>query len=139
LKTGRRAVGVLGLGTAAIFMAATIVATSSIWSLTFLSLAYAGILFQQPSLCAVCVDIGRNHAGALFGFMNTAANASSALSSIVFGYLVAYSGNYDAPFLPMLALLCVGSVLWLKVDPTHQLFKEQQPRGDARLRAITRR
>jgi hypothetical protein len=25
----------------------------------------------------------------------------------------------------MLALLCVGSVLWLKVDPTHQLFEEQ--------------
>jgi predicted MFS family arabinose efflux permease len=130
LKTGRRAVGVLGLGTAAVFMAATIVATSGTWSLTFLSLAYAGILFQQPNLCAVCVDTGRNHAGAFFGFMNTAANAASALSSIVFGYLVAYSGSYDAPFLPMLALLCVGSVLWLKVDPTHQLFNEQQPRGD---------
>jgi ACS family glucarate transporter-like MFS transporter len=125
LKTGRRAVGVLGLGTAAIFMAATIVATSGIWSLTFLSLAYAGILFQQPNLCAVCVDTGGDHAGAFFGFMNTAANAASALSSIVFGYLVTYSGSYDAPFLPMLALLCVGSVLWLKVDPTHQLFEEQ--------------
>jgi MFS transporter, ACS family, glucarate transporter len=130
LKTGRRTVGVLGLGTAAIFMAATIVATSGIWSLTFLSLAYAGILFQQPNLCAVCVDTGGNHAGAFFGFMNTAANAASALSSIVFGYLVAYSGSYDAPFLPMLAVLCVGSLLWLKVDPTHQHFKEQQPRGD---------
>jgi ACS family glucarate transporter-like MFS transporter len=128
LKTGRRAVGVLGLGTAAIFMAATIVATSGIWSLTFLSLAYAGILFQQPNLCAVCVDTGRHHAGAFFGFMNTAANAASALSSIVFGYLVAYSGNYDAPFLPMLVLLCVGSVLWLRVDATHQLFEDQQPR-----------
>jgi len=130
LKTGRRTVGVLGLGTAVIFMAASIVATSGTWSLTFLSLAYAGILFQQPNLCAVCVDIGRHHAGAFFGFMNTAANAASALSSIVFGYLVAYSGGYDAPFLPMLALLCVGSVLWLRVDPTHQLFKEQQSRGD---------
>jgi ACS family glucarate transporter-like MFS transporter len=128
LKTGRRAVGVLGLGTAVIFMAATIVASSGIWSLTFLSLAYAGILFQQPNLCAVCVDTGRHHAGALFGFMNTAANAASALSSIVFGYLVAYSGNYETPFLPMLVLLCVGSVLWLRVDATHQLFEEQQPR-----------
>ncbi len=123
LKTGRRAVGVLGLGTAAIFMAATIVATSGTWSLIFLSLAYAGILFQQPNLCAVCLDTGRNHAGAVFGFMNTAANAASAVSSVVFGYLVAYSGSYDAPFLPMLALLCVGTVLWLKIDPTHQLFE----------------
>jgi len=131
LTTGRRAVGMLGLGTAAIFMAATLVASSGFWSLTFLSLAYAGILFQQPSLCAVIVDTGGNHAGAYFGFMNTAANVASALSSVVFGYLVAYSGSYDAPFLPMLALLCVGLVLWMKVDATHRLFDEQQPRGDA--------
>ena len=129
LKTGRRTVGVLGLSTAAIFMAATIFTTSGIWSLTFLSLAYAGILFQQPNLCAVCLDTGRDHAGAVFGFMNTAANAASAVSSVVFGYLVAYFGSYNAPFLPMLALLCIGAVLWLKVDPTHDLFATEVPNG----------
>jgi MFS transporter, ACS family, glucarate transporter len=131
LKTGRRAVGVLGLGTAAIFMAAAIASTSGIWSLTLLSLAYAGILFQQPNLSAVCLDSGKDHAGAGFGFMNTAANAASAISSIVFGYLVAYSGGYDAPFLPMLVLLCVGTILWLKVDPTHQLFEERRAKSVA--------
>jgi MFS transporter, ACS family, glucarate transporter len=125
LKVGRRAVGVFGLCTAAIFMAAAILATNGTWSLTFLSLAYAGILFQQPSLSAVCLDTGRGHVGAVFGFMNTAANAASAVSSVVFGYLVAYSGSYNTPFLPMLALLCVGAVLWLKVDPTQPLFEEQ--------------
>jgi hypothetical protein len=36
-------------------MAAAIVATSGMWALTFLSLAYAGILFQQPNLSAVYV------------------------------------------------------------------------------------
>ena len=70
------------------------------WALVFLSLAYAGILVQQPNLCAVCLDTGRKHAGAVFGFMNTAANAASAVSSIAFGYLVAYFGNYNAPFVP---------------------------------------
>ncbi len=129
LKAGRRAVGVLGLSTAAIFMAATIFTSSGIWSLTFLSLAYAGILFQQPNLCAVCLDTGRDHAGAVFGFMNTAANAASAVSSVVFGYLVAYFGSYNAPFLPMLALLCIGAVLWLKVDPTHELLAKEAPNG----------
>src|SRR5258708_27164804 len=54
LKTGRRAVGVLGLGSAAIFMAATIAATRGTLSFAVLSVAYAGILFQQPILCAVC-------------------------------------------------------------------------------------
>jgi len=124
LTTGRRIVGVSGLSTAAIFMAATIAAPSGLWSLIFLSCAYAGILFQQPTLCATTVDIGKGHVGAVFGFMNTASNVSSAVSSVVFGYLVAYSGGYELPFIPMLVLLCVGIVLWLKVDPTQRVVPE---------------
>jgi MFS transporter, ACS family, glucarate transporter len=127
LKAGRRMLGVFGLGLAAIFMTATIVTTSGMWALVFLSLAYAGILAQQPNLCAVCLDTGRKHAGAVFGFMNTAANAASAVSSVIFGYLVGYFGSYNAPFVPMVAILCVGAWLWLKVDPTHQFLEESTP------------
>jgi MFS transporter, ACS family, glucarate transporter len=130
LKTGRRAVGMLGLGTAAIFVFASILATSGIASLTFLSLAYAGLLFQQPNLCAVYLDVGRTRPGAIFGFMNTAINASASISSVVFGYLVAYSGGYELPFIPMLILLCAGTVLWVTVDPTRELFTEQQPEAE---------
>jgi len=127
LRTGRRLIGVSGLTSAAIFMAATIFATNGLWSLIFLSLSYAGILFQQPTLCATTVDIGKNHVGAVFGFMNTASNISSAASSVVFGYLVAYSGGYELPFIPMLILLCVGTLLWLKVDPTRLVIEEPLP------------
>jgi MFS family permease len=126
LKTGRRALGVFGLGSAAIFMAATVVTTSGTWALAFLSLAYAGILLQQPNLCAVCLDTGRKHAGAVFGFMNTAANAASAVSSVAFGYLVGYFGNYNAPFIPMVATLCVGTWLWMTIDPAQELFVEEK-------------
>jgi hypothetical protein len=56
--------------------------------LVFLSLAYAGILAQQPNLCAVCLDIRRRNAGAVFGFMSTAATAASAISPIALGYIV---------------------------------------------------
>jgi ACS family glucarate transporter-like MFS transporter len=127
LKTGRRALGVFGLSSAAIFMAATVLTTSGTWALVFLSLAYAGILLQQPNLCAVCLDTGRKHAGAVFGFMNTAANAASALSTVAFGYQVAYFGNYNAPFVPMVATLCLGAWLWMTVDPSRELFEEERP------------
>jgi len=96
-------------------------------ALVFLSCAYGGILFQQPSLCALCLDVGRGNAGAVFGFMNTAANAASALSAVVFGYMVGYFGNYHAPFLPMVALLACGALLWLQVDPTRELLPEELP------------
>ena len=124
LRIGRRSVGVVGLGAAALFLILAIYAPSGNRALVFLSLAYGGILFQQPSLCTLCLDVGRKNAGAVFGFMNTAGNAASALSSLVFGYLVGYSGNYNTPFIPMVALLCVGALLWLQVDPTRELFPE---------------
>ena len=126
LRRGRRTLGVFGLAFAAVFMAAAVLTSSGAWALAFLSLAYAGILLQQPNLCAVCLDTGKAHAGTVFGFMNTAANAASAVASIVFGYLVAYSGNYNAPFVPMLVLLCLGAVLWLKLDPSHDIFEHEK-------------
>ena len=125
LKTGRRTIGAVGLSAAAVFMAATSLTTDGTWALVFLSFAYAGILLQQPNLCALCVDIGRAHAGGVFGFMNTACNAASALSSVAFGYLATYFGNYNAPFIPMVATLALGAWLWLRVDPTLDIFEER--------------
>jgi MFS family permease len=129
LKAGRRIVGVLGLGTAALFMAASIAAASGIWSLILLSIAYAGLTLQQPNLSALFLEVGKNRPGTIFGFMNCAINASGSVSSVAFGYLVAYSGGYKLPFMPMLVLLCVGVVLWVTVDPTRNLFPDQQADG----------
>jgi MFS family permease len=127
LRNGRRWLGVAGLSAAAVFLTATIYAPGGTLALVFLSLAYGGILFQQPTLCALCLDVGRKNAGAVFGFMNTAANAASALSAVIFGYLVGYFGNYSTPFIPMVALLALGALLWLQVDPTRELLPEELP------------
>src|SRR4030095_10755349 len=92
LRNGRRWLGVAGLGAAALFLTAAIVAPSGNLALVVLSCASAAILFQQPSALVLCLDVGRKHSGALFGFMNTAGNVAAALSAVVFGYLVGYSG-----------------------------------------------
>jgi MFS family permease len=131
LRNGRRCLGVAGLTAAALFFTAAIFAPGGKWALVFLALAYGGILFQQPSLCALCLDVGRKNAGAVFGFMNTAGNSASALSGVVFGYLVGYFGNSDTPFIPMVALLCLGALLWSQVDPTRELFPELHPAESA--------
>jgi MFS family permease len=126
LRNGRRWLGMSGLSVAALSLTAAIFAPTGTLALVLLSCAYGGILFQQPTLCSVCLDVGRRNAGAIFGFMNTASNGASALSAVVFGYLVGYSGNYNTPFIPMVALLCVGTLLWLQVDPTRELFPEKR-------------
>jgi len=131
LRNGRRSIGVAGQSTAALFLTAAIFAPGGHLALVFLSLAYGGIMFQQPSLSALCLDVGRKNAGAVFGFVNTACSAASALSAVVFGYLVGHFGNYNMPFVPMVALLCLVALLWLQVDPTRELFPEALPESAA--------
>ena len=127
LRIARRTIGAVSLALAAAFLTAAIFAPSGKLALIFLSLAYGAILFQQPSLCAICLDVGGKHPGAVFAFMNTASSVTAALSAVIFGTLVGHFGNYNAPFVPMVAFLCVGALLWLQADPTRELFPEPIP------------
>jgi MFS transporter, ACS family, glucarate transporter len=122
LKWGRRSIGVVGSGTAALCVVAVMFTQHRIGALVLLSLVYAGITFQQPTMFAVCLDIGGEYAGAVVGAMNTASQIGSFVSSLAFGYLVNRYGSYNTPFIPMAALLLLGGWLWLKVDPTEQLI-----------------
>jgi MFS-type transporter involved in bile tolerance (Atg22 family) len=73
-------------------------------------------------MSAVALDIGRKHAGVVLGFANTAAQAGSFVSSVAFGYLVQRYGSYNAPFVPMVVLLVIGTCLWTRIDPTREIF-----------------
>ncbi len=127
LKWGRCAIGVVGLGCAALFAVAVMFTQNQFGAMVLLSLIYGGITFQQPIMFAVCLDIGGAFAGAIVGAMNTASQIGSLISSLAFGYLVARFGSYNAPFIPMAALLAIGAWLWLKVDPTQPLVPVSQP------------
>jgi ACS family glucarate transporter-like MFS transporter len=118
VKWSRRGVGMAGLLLAAISLACTILAASHLALIACLSLAYAGITFQQPAVFAACADIGGLRGGAVTAMMNTAGQVGFALSSFIFGYFVKTFGNYDAPLVPMALLAAVGMLLWAKVDVT---------------------
>jgi MFS family permease len=121
LKWGRCALGVIGLSVAISATIGVLFAHGQMAALVLLSLTYGGITFQQPILFAVCLDIGGAFAGAIAGAMNTASQLGAFLASLSFGYLVARTGNYDVPFIPMAILLAIGVVFWFIVDPTQQL------------------
>lgn len=124
LKWGRRACGLLGLGASALFLLATTLTQDKVASVLLLALGYAGSDFMLPVAWAVCLDVGRKYAGAVTGAMNTAGQIGSFLTSVSFGYLVTHFGSYDAPLIPMGILTGISALLWLKIDPTHQLVKE---------------
>jgi predicted MFS family arabinose efflux permease len=129
LKWGRRSVGIFGLGCAAAFTVATILTEHKILALIFLGLSYAGSDFMLPTAWAVCLDVGKKHAGAVTGAMNTAGQIGSFTSSVLFGYFVALSGSYDFPLIPMTVMLTISALMWLKIDPTEQLITEDTLAG----------
>ena len=90
-------------------------------TVVLLSLVYGAIAFQQASAFGVCLDIGKNHAGAMVGMMNTSAQVGGLLGSVLYGYLVKRFDSYDAPFIPMAGLLFLGALLWLKIDASTEL------------------
>ena len=124
LQSGRRMIGLAGLAVSAVCAVAVMFTQQWMAVLVLLSLVYGGVTFQQPTMFAVCLDIGGEYAGAVVGAMNTAAQIGSLISTLAFGYLVEYYGSYNAPFIPMAALLAIGACLWLKVDPAQQLIPQ---------------
>ncbi|HYL35948.1 MAG TPA: MFS transporter [Bryobacteraceae bacterium] len=126
LKWGRRALGIAGLGCAGLFTLATMITRQHILTVVLLSIVYGGITFQQSGAFGVCLDIGHEHAGAMVGLMNTSSQVGGLLFSVAYGYIVDRFGSYDAPFVPMAALLFLGALLWLKIDASEELTAELQ-------------
>ena len=118
---GRRSLGIAGLGSACVFTIAAMFTRQPLVTIVLLSLVSGSITFQQSGVFGVCLDLGRRHAGAIVGLMNTSAQVGGFVSSVAYGYIVNRTGSYDAPFVPMAAALLIGALLWLKVDASTEL------------------
>jgi ACS family glucarate transporter-like MFS transporter len=124
LKWGRRSLGIAGLGSACLFTIAAMVTQQPLLTVILLSLVYGAITFQQSGVFGVSLDIGRKNAGSMVGLMNTSAQVGGLLSSVAYGYIVDRFRSYNAPFVPMAALLLLGAVLWFKIDASIELRAE---------------
>jgi MFS transporter, ACS family, glucarate transporter len=128
LKQGRRLLGFAALTTASLFTVAAMASRQQVLTVFYLAIVYGGITFQQSAVFGVCLDIGRKHAGAMVGLMNTASQLGGLVGSVAYGYIVLHFG-YDAPFVPMAALLFVGAMLWLRIDASQELREVPQAKS----------
>ncbi|MCS7025658.1 MAG: MFS transporter [Bryobacteraceae bacterium] len=125
LRFGRRVVGAMGLALAGCFMLATSQTPNKYLAVLFLALGYGAMDTMLPVAWAVCLDIGGRYAGAVSGSMNMAGQFGSFLSSVIFGYIVAWTNhNYNAPLLPMGCMLLLSAFLFSRIDPTVPLVDE---------------
>jgi nitrate/nitrite transporter NarK len=89
----------------------------------FLSLCFGIFDLMLPSAWAICIDLGKQHAGAISGAMNTAGNIGGFFCGILFGYLVQASGNYNLPLYMIAAMLLISAVLFSFINPTKSIVE----------------
>jgi sugar phosphate permease len=84
-----------------------------------LVLGMAGLFndFVMPAAWAGCMDVGGRYAGTVSGAMNMMASIAGALSPLVIGYLLAFTGqNWTLTFYISSAVYGLGAVCWLFLD-----------------------
>ena len=125
IKTGRKALGSTSLAISAVcmFLAAFIPGKMAVF--IFLSLCFGIFDLMLPSAWALCIDLGKQHAGTLSGAMNTAGNIGGFCCGILFGELVQQSGNYNLPLYLIAVMLLVSALLFAFINPEKPIIQDK--------------
>jgi sugar phosphate permease len=118
LRLARRTLLVVGLGGALAFMLPAIVIESALGAVCLLSAAFFFLELTNAVLWTLPLDIAGSYAGTAGGIMNTGFGVAGMLSPLVFGLLIERTGHYEPPLFISAALLLVGAVCSLAIDPT---------------------
>lgn len=116
-KVARRATLVVGLMGSFLFVLPTLVTHRLLLDATFLALSFFFLELTNAVLWAIPMDIAPQHAGTAGGLMNTGFGIAGILSPLVFGMLLDATGSWQVPFAVSAALLFIGAVAALRIDP----------------------
>lgn len=107
----------LGFFLAALGLIGSIYMDSAVGAIAFLSVAIFGADMTLPPSWAFCVDIGKEHSGAVSGTMNMAGNIGAFLTALAFPYLQAWTES-TTPFFLVGAILNIFAIaLWYQMKP----------------------
>ncbi len=125
IKVGRKALGSSSLAISAIcmFLAAFIPGKMAVF--IFLSLCFGIFDLMLPSAWALCIDLGKHHAGTISGAMNTAGNIGGFCCGILFGQLVQQSGNYNLPLYMIAGMLIISAILFAFINPEKPIISDK--------------
>jgi ACS family D-galactonate transporter-like MFS transporter len=118
LRFARRALLVVGMGGALVFMIPAIIIKSAVGAVVLLTAAFFFLELSDAVLWTLPLDIAHAHAGTAGGMMNTGFGVAGMISPVVFGALIERTGHYELPLFISAALLLVGAISALWIDPT---------------------
>ncbi len=122
LRTGRRMIGFASLAASSLLMIAMTLTRDHGAIVVLSSLGFGVADLMLPTAWAVCVDMGREHAGAVTGIMNTAGQFGGFLCAVLYGYVVKATASYQAPVWIIAAMVMLAALLFTRIDPTRQLL-----------------
>ena len=117
LKISRRLPAIAGFILAAFGMLMMARIDTPQVAIVFLSIAIFGADMTLSPSWAFCIDIGKEHAGAVSGTMNMAGNLGAFVTIIAFPYLYEWTGSFQPFFYVCMGLSAIAVVIWLTMNP----------------------
>ena len=118
LRLARRTLLVVGLVGAFAFLVPAIVTGSALGAVYLLGAAFFFLELTNAVLWMLPLDIAGQYAGTAGGMMNTGFGVAGMISPLVFGVLIQRTGHYELPLFISAALLLIGALCSLGIDPT---------------------
>jgi MFS family permease len=112
---GRRFVQLAGLSLSGFAMLFATYSHDLSITIIMLALGLAFMDVTAPVAWAVATGLGKNHAGAITGAMNTAGLLGGTVTSLGIGYLISWTGDYNLPVAIIGVQLIVGALLTLGI------------------------
>jgi MFS family permease len=99
-------------------LAAMSLAHDQIAVVALASAGFAAMDLMLPSAWAMCMAIGGPFGGVATGVMNTAGQIGGLMCTVLFGYVVAATGNYELPVQAVALMVLVGAGIFSLIDCT---------------------
>ena len=85
------------------------------------STSFAVMDLMLPAAWAMCMAIGGRCGGTATGVMNTAGNIGGFFCTLVFGYVIAATGNYELPVRGVAVMVVIAALIFSRIDCTRGL------------------
>jgi MFS family permease len=121
LRVGRSWLGAAAFGTCAALLLLSTQEESRMAKAVLLASALATADLGLSACWAVCLDVGKTHAGVITGLMNMFGNLGGMIGPVVVGVIVQRWASWTVPFYITAALYALGALLWLAIDPNRRV------------------
>lgn len=112
--------------TAALLFAMSLVA-DKVAIVVLAGAAFAVMDLMLPAAWAMCMSIGGRYGGTATGFMNTAGNLGGFICTVVIGYVIAGTGDYDVPVRGVAVMVLISAGLFALIDCTRGFDHKAAP------------